>query len=64
MLLGILFHYTGNVNLSYNILEPTNNVQPKKVGAEFGGWRVSSINIGSIAWLTCQVTGFPVPRFA
>lgn len=43
--------------------EPTNNVAPKKIGAEFGGWRVAYVNNGTVAFLTCQVTGFPVPRF-
>ncbi|KAJ8982888.1 hypothetical protein NQ317_004318 [Molorchus minor] len=44
-------------------VQPTNNVPPKKIGAEFGGWRVVNVNEGDVAWLTCQVTGFPVPRF-
>ncbi|ENN75865.1 hypothetical protein YQE_07594, partial [Dendroctonus ponderosae] len=43
--------------------EPTNNVAPKKVGAEFGGWRVLNVNSNGTAWLTCQVSGFPVPKF-
>lgn len=45
------------------ILEPTNNVAPKKIGAEFGGWRVLDVKSNGTAWLTCQVSGFPVPRF-
>lgn len=44
-------------------LEPTNNVVPKKVGAEFGGWRVLNVRSNVTAWLTCQVSGFPVPKF-
>lgn len=43
--------------------EPTNNVAPKKIGAEFGGWRVAYIRQETTVFLTCQVTGFPVPRF-
>ncbi|KAF7271146.1 hypothetical protein GWI33_015952 [Rhynchophorus ferrugineus] len=83
----------GGTTASFNIfsVEPTNNVAPKKVGAEFGGWRVLNVRNGSteptnnvspkkdlikfegwqvlqvrqdgIAWLTCQVTGYPVPRY-
>lgn len=47
----------------FPITEPTNNVPPKKVGAEFGGWRVLNVKLADVAWLTCQVTGYPVPRF-
>lgn len=43
--------------------EPTNNVAPKKIGAEFGGWRVAYVKQKTVAFLTCQVTGFPVPIF-
>lgn len=43
--------------------EPTNNVAPKKMGAEFGGWRVAYVEQRKVAFLTCQVSGFPVPRF-
>lgn len=42
--------------------EPTSNVPPKKVGAEFG-WRVLTVKEQQVAWLTCQVTGYPVPLF-
>ncbi|CAH1979445.1 unnamed protein product [Acanthoscelides obtectus] len=34
--------------------EPTSNVSPKKVGAEFGGWRVVNVPKGAVAWLPCQ----------
>ncbi|XP_048522534.1 Down syndrome cell adhesion molecule homolog isoform X5 [Dendroctonus ponderosae] len=59
---------TGETRLSATkgrlvITEPTNNVAPKKVGAEFGGWRVLNVNSNGTAWLTCQVSGFPVPKF-
>lgn len=45
--------------------EPSNNIPPKKVvGAEFeGGWRVLNVFKQTNAWLSCQVTGYPVPRF-
>lgn len=42
--------------------EPTNNVSPKKIGAEFG-FRVAYLLVGKDAYLICQVSGFPVPRF-
>ncbi|KAJ8967480.1 hypothetical protein NQ314_002794 [Rhamnusium bicolor] len=61
-----IFRFSECLLISLKILqftEPTNNVPPKKIGAEFGGWRVVNINQGSVAWLTCQVTGFPVPIF-
>nr|CAI5827598.1 unnamed protein product [Callosobruchus analis] len=36
--------------------EPTSNVSPKKVGAEFGGWRVVNVLKDAVAWLPCQLT--------
>lgn len=42
--------------------EPTSNVAPKKVAAEFG-FRVVKSSVGEVTWLICQVTGFPVPLF-
>lgn len=43
--------------------EPTSNVAPKKDGEKFEGWKVVSVSNLSTAWLTCQVTAYPVPRF-
>lgn len=45
------------------LVEPTNNVPPKKMGAEFGGWRVLNILNNTTSFLSCQVTGYPVPRY-
>lgn len=45
------------------ITEPTNNVAPKKNLAQFEGWQVLNIPTNGTAWLTCQVTGYPVPRY-
>lgn len=42
--------------------EPTNNVAPKKIASEFG-FRVVKSSINEVAWLICQVTGYPVPLF-
>lgn len=43
--------------------EPTNNVPPKKDLDKFEGWKVVAVPENDIAWLTCLVTGFPVPRY-
>lgn len=45
------------------IVEPTNNVVPKKDGEKFEGWKVLLVPQNKMAWLTCQVTGYPVPRY-
>lgn len=45
------------------ILEPTNNVPPKKDFERFEGHQIVDVPLSKIAWLTCQVTGFPVPRY-
>nr|CAH7736156.1 unnamed protein product [Callosobruchus chinensis] len=46
-----------------NIVEPTNNVAPKKDGEKYEGWKVVAVPQNGTAWLTCQVTGYPVPRY-
>lgn len=43
--------------------EPTNNVAPKKENREFVGWKGVTLPENKTAWLTCQVTGYPVPLF-
>ncbi|KAK9880045.1 hypothetical protein WA026_008556 [Henosepilachna vigintioctopunctata] len=43
--------------------KPTNNVAPKKDGEVFQGWKVLNVPKGESAWFTCQVTGYPVPRY-
>ncbi|XP_050305177.1 cell adhesion molecule Dscam2 isoform X2 [Anthonomus grandis grandis] len=59
---------TGETRLSATkgrlvITEPTNNVPPKKDGEKYEGWKVILVPQGGTAWLTCQVTGYPVPRY-
>ncbi|XP_066145682.1 cell adhesion molecule Dscam1 isoform X29 [Euwallacea fornicatus] len=59
---------TGETRLSATkgrlvITEPTNNVPPKKDGEKFEGWKVTLVPKNTVAWLTCQVTGYPVPRY-
>ncbi|XP_060529744.1 cell adhesion molecule Dscam2 isoform X1 [Cylas formicarius] len=59
---------TGETRLSATkgrlvITEPTNNVPPKKVGEQFEGWKIIFVAKRDTAWLPCQVTGYPVPRF-
>lgn len=48
-----------------SFIEPTNNVPPKKVGdlGQFTGWKDIFVVENRTCWLTCQVTGFPVPRY-
>lgn len=46
-----------------SIIEPTNNVPPKKDGEKFTGWKDVIISQNKTAWLTCQVTGYPVPIY-
>ncbi|XP_071050253.1 cell adhesion molecule Dscam1 isoform X5 [Onthophagus taurus] len=60
---------TGETRLSATkgrlvITEPTNNVAPKKDTENFKGWKVVDVPIKHVAWLTCQVTGYPVPKFS
>lgn len=43
--------------------EPTNNVAPKKDLERFEGWKVVLVAPNETAWLTCLVTGYPVPRY-
>lgn len=43
--------------------EPTNNVAPKKDLERFEGWKVVLVAPSETAWLTCLVTGYPVPRY-
>ncbi|XP_056643974.1 cell adhesion molecule Dscam2 isoform X2 [Diorhabda sublineata] len=59
---------TGETRLSATkgrlvITEPTNNVPPKRDGEKFEGWKVLLIPKTSTAWLTCQITGYPVPKY-
>ncbi|XP_064216072.1 Down syndrome cell adhesion molecule isoform X9 [Tribolium castaneum] len=59
---------TGETRLSATkgrlvITEPTSNVAPKKDGEKFEGWKVLLVVQNSTAWLSCQVTGYPVPRY-
>ncbi|CAH1154339.1 unnamed protein product [Phaedon cochleariae] len=59
---------TGETRLSATkgrlvITEPTNNVPPKKDGEKFTGWKDLLIRESKTAWLTCQVTGYPVPIY-
>ncbi|CAH0555679.1 unnamed protein product [Brassicogethes aeneus] len=59
---------TGETRLSATkgklvVTEPTNNVAPKRDGEKFEGWKVIFIPQNNTAWLTCQVTGYPVPRY-
>lgn len=48
-----------------SFIEPTNNVSPKKDGdfGKFTGWKDVFAAKNRTCWLTCQVTGFPVPRY-
>ena len=43
--------------------EPTNNVPPKKSTSDFIGWKVVYVPPTDTAFLTCQVSAFPVPVF-
>ncbi|XP_057660488.1 cell adhesion molecule Dscam2 isoform X10 [Diorhabda carinulata] len=59
---------TGETRLSATkgrlvITEPTNNVPPKKDGEKFTGWKDVLVPKNKTAWITCQVSGYPVPRF-
>nr|XP_023016837.1 Down syndrome cell adhesion molecule-like protein Dscam2 isoform X6 [Leptinotarsa decemlineata] len=59
---------TGETRLSATkgrlvITEPTNNVAPKKDGEKFEGWKLLLVAQNATAWLTCQVTGYPAPRY-
>lgn len=45
------------------VLEPTSNVVPKKDGKRFEGWELILTEQYKTAWLTCQVTAYPVPRY-
>jgi len=47
------------------ISEPTSNIAPKSPGGgrKFYGGEVVSPFVGEIAFLTCQVAGYPVPIF-
>ncbi|RZC32102.1 I-set domain containing protein, partial [Asbolus verrucosus] len=50
-------------HILFQVSEPTNNVPPKKDFQRFEGHQVVNVpNLGT-AWLTCQVTGYPVPRY-
>lgn len=46
------------------VVEPTNNVPPKKTG-DMGKFTGSQdiVFVNNTSWLTCQVTGYPVPRY-
>ncbi|XP_030766966.1 Down syndrome cell adhesion molecule-like protein Dscam2 [Sitophilus oryzae] len=60
---------TGETRLSATkgrlvITEPTNNVPPKKDGKKFEGWEILLVPQSGTAWLTCQVTAFPAPRYS
>lgn len=48
----------------FDIVEPTNNIPPKKTGdmGKFTGSQ-DMVLVSGTSWLTCQVTGFPVPRY-
>ncbi|XP_064292544.1 cell adhesion molecule Dscam1 isoform X50 [Plodia interpunctella] len=60
---------TGETRLSATkgrlvITEPTNKIPPRKDSAkDFEGWKVFAVPQGNVAYLTCQVTAFPVPLF-
>jgi hypothetical protein len=43
--------------------EPTNNVPPKKDLERFEGHQILIVPNGGTSWLTCLVTGYPVPRY-
>lgn len=53
----------GEIFLNVLFAEPTNNVAPKKDGEKFEGWKVVSVSQLDVAWITCLVTGYPVPRY-
>uniref|UniRef100_A0A6P7GL15 Down syndrome cell adhesion molecule-like protein Dscam2 n=1 Tax=Diabrotica virgifera virgifera TaxID=50390 RepID=A0A6P7GL15_DIAVI len=58
---------TGETRLSATkgrlvITEPTNNVPPKKDGRKSTGWK-EEVRQNATAWLTCQVSAYPVPRY-
>lgn len=66
LLLGYLISHTKcNFNLMNDRtfpLEPTNNVPPKSPGRRVGSV-FSDFKIGDQAALTCDATGYPVPKY-
>lgn len=47
----------------FSIIEPTNNVPPKKDGEKFKGWKEVFVTSNGTSWMTCQVSGYPVPKY-
>lgn len=48
-----------------SFLEPTNNIAPKKDGdmKKITGYIENFVLENNTCWLSCQVTGYPVPRY-
>lgn len=44
-------------------LEPTSNLAPKNQGKRIDGSIVQEYSSGGDALITCDVTGYPVPRY-
>ncbi|XP_065340849.1 cell adhesion molecule Dscam1 isoform X6 [Cloeon dipterum] len=59
---------TGETRLSATkgrlvITEPTNQIPPRSQGKKYEGGEIVLVNQHSSVYLTCQVSGFPVPRY-